>query len=475
MASHAGWLPSQLHIIHDYLKVHHKRVLNRMDCNRTHEPAVARFAEAILADAEVRALLDQAFLQADRVTGVPTNLDELLHAMSDIISTPPTFHVAKDDEGNDTGEAVGAPMFVLFHLLCNTSAGYDLFRKPIFNAAFKDVLDSWGHFLASDASSTSLHANEGGWFTQKALESLEGGRGEFNATYVCPDPTAVNRGFTSWDSFFTRQLQPSARPILHPEDKSLLYNACESTVHRTAYKVKKRDHFWLKTQPYSLYDMLNRDEHDAERFVGGTVYQAFLCPLDYHRWHAPVDGVVAKVVQRSNLANAGDPFGVMDRSQAWLTISAARVLIFIEADNPAIGLMCFIAVGMGEVSTCEALVKVGDNVKAGQEIGMFHYGGSSHTLIFGPQAGVTFAPAMKPGTHHRVNSIIGHFAPKPFRTPHVLAAFLVPAPLNTLSHLHFTCRTLQLTDFLYSVDFYEFPANRALLDESSAPNLYPVT
>ncbi|KAH6911377.1 phosphatidylserine decarboxylase [Coprinopsis sp. MPI-PUGE-AT-0042] len=439
MASHAGWLPSQLHIIHDYLKVHHKRVLNRMDCNRTHEPAVARFAEAILADAEVRALLDQAFLQADRVTGVPTV----------------RFHQA-DDEGNDTGEAVGAPMFVLFHLLCNTSAGYDLFRKPIFNAAFKDVLDSWGHFLASDASSTSLHANEGGWFTQKALESLEGGRGEFNATYVCPDPTAVNRGFTSWDSFFTRQLQPSARPILHPEDKSLLYNACESTVHRTAYKVKKRDHFWLKTQPYSLYDMLNRDEHDAERFVGGTVYQAFLCPLDYHRWHAPVDGVVAKVVQvpgtyfsalpdsdaeGSNLANAGDPFGVMDRSQAWLTISAARVLIFIEADNPAIGLMCFIAVGMGEVSTCEALVKVGDNVKAGQEIGMFHYGGSSHTLIFGPQAGVTFAPAMKPGTHHRVNSIIGHFAPKPFRTPRSRS---VPC---SCSAEHIVASALHLSDF----------------------------
>jgi hypothetical protein len=28
----------------------------------------------------------------------------------------------------------------------------------------------------------------------------------------------------------------------------------------------------------------------AEKFVGGTVYQAFLSRADYHRWHSPVKG-----------------------------------------------------------------------------------------------------------------------------------------------------------------------------------------
>ena len=51
----------------------------------------------------------------------------------------------------------------------------------------------------------------------------------------------------------------------------------ESKVHRMATKVK---------EAYPLYDMLNRDAH-AEYFVGGTIYQAFLSPTDYHRWHAP--------------------------------------------------------------------------------------------------------------------------------------------------------------------------------------------
>jgi phosphatidylserine decarboxylase len=30
----------------------------------------------------------------------------------------------------------------------------------------------------------------------------------------------------------------------------------------------------------------------AELFQGGTVYQAFLSALSYHRWHSPVNGVI---------------------------------------------------------------------------------------------------------------------------------------------------------------------------------------
>ena len=44
--------------------------------------------------------------------------------------------------------------------------------------------------------------------------------------------------------------------------------------------------------------------------------------------------------------------------------------------------MCFIAVGMGEISSCEITVYDGQKVKKGQELGIFHYGGSTYCLIF---------------------------------------------------------------------------------------------
>ena len=75
---------------------------------------------------------------------------------------------------------------------------------------------------------------------------------------------------------------------------------------------------------------------------------------------------------------------------AGLTQVATRALIFIEADHPAIGLMCFMAVGMAEVSTCDITVSVGQRVGKGEQLGMFHFGGSTHCLIFRPQTKLDF-------------------------------------------------------------------------------------
>ena len=42
--------------------------------------------------------------------------------------------------------------------------------------------------------------------------------------------------------------------------------------HPPATNVQLHDRFWLKTQNYSLYDILGRDADVAQKFVGGKVY-----------------------------------------------------------------------------------------------------------------------------------------------------------------------------------------------------------
>ncbi|ELU44140.1 phosphatidylserine decarboxylase domain-containing protein [Rhizoctonia solani AG-1 IA] len=97
--------------------------------------------------------------------------------------------------------------------------------------------------------------------------------------------------------------------------------------------------------------------------------------------------------------------GALIRSQPWLTIAAARAIITIQAPGP-IGLVCFIAVGMVEVSTCDIRVKPGDSVSPGTELGMFHFGGSSHAVIFGPHVKLAYRNEVKPEVHQRVNKIL---------------------------------------------------------------------
>lgn len=84
-----------------------------------------------------------------------------------------------------------------------------------------------------------------------------------------------------------------------------------------------------------------------------------------------------------------DPSGP-NESQGYITEVATRALIFIEADNPKIGLMCFMAVGMAEVSTCDISVYEGQYVNKGEQLGMFHFGGSTHCLIFRPGVNLDF-------------------------------------------------------------------------------------
>lgn len=140
--------------------------------------------------------------------------------------------------------------------------------------------------------------------------------------------------------------------------------------------------------------MLANDDF-VDQFVGGTIYQAFLSATSYHRWHSPVSGKIVKAYVKDGtyysetLSEGFDPAGP-NESQGYITEVATRGIIFIEADNPAIGLMCFMSVGMAEVSTCEITVSVGQHVNKGDQLGMFHFGGSTHCLIFRPQVKLEF-------------------------------------------------------------------------------------
>lgn len=156
--------------------------------------------------------------------------------------------------------------------------------------------------------------------------------------------------------------------------------------YKVSTSVKARDKFWVKGQPYSVKDMLANDPLHEE-FIGGTVYQAFLSALSYHRWHSPINGTIKKAYvvdgtyfseplfedfeAQKNEGNDENQYAKKGEniSQEYLSVMATRAIIFIEADNPKIGLMAFMGIGMVEVSTCEITVKEGEKVKKGDQLG----------------------------------------------------------------------------------------------------------
>lgn len=337
-------------------------------------------------------------------TGKPQvrNYMEMLGLFDLIIVSAPDF------EDNDL---VGFPINAILDWPMGTTGGFTAFVNPRVNAMFYEMFTVWVEFLTSPDSRNVLTDAPNGWFGPAASAAMP----NFNETYVC-DPDADFHGFQSWDDFFTRLFRPGVRPVEAASDNTIVNSACESTIYNIAFNIRALDSFWLKGEPYSLNHMLNNDPL-APQFVGGTVYQAFLSALNYHRWHSPVDGTIVKTVLIPGTYYAESPVmgfvnpdgpdpAAPDLSQGFITAVAARALIFIQADNTNIGLMCFVAVGMAEVSTCQATVQAGQVVKKGDQIGMFHFGGSTHCLIFRPETQITFASDYPVGAAVHLNAAI---------------------------------------------------------------------
>ena len=409
------WLPSDQEFLETWL------VTLTQEAEAAHSkalhPVIREFKHLIESDPDIYMAFNLMFTQ------VPFKLSPLkapqvkdyqhmLHLMNLIITRAPDYSKISDTVG-----LVGFPINAILDWSMGTTGGFWAFTNKKVNAQLKKILKQWGKYLTSKESQyvltdKPLHKNpdaqheKWGWFSEIALQALAKadpfyGEGEdpkdpkenFFYNFQC-DPALPHWGFASWDAFFTREFNKGRRPVAAPNDNNVIVNACESAPYRVAYGVQKFDTFWIKAQPYSLEHLLANDP-SVDYFTGGTIYQAFLSAKSYHRWHSPVSGTIKKVAvvdgtyYSETLAEGYDPSGPND-SQGYITEMATRALIFIEADNPAIGLMCVVPVGMAEVSSCDVTVSEGQHVAKGDQLGMFHFGGSTHCLIFGPQVQLAF-------------------------------------------------------------------------------------
>jgi len=429
---------------------HVNRWIRRLEKYVTDHPRdlvepIAELREMVDSDRVLHAQVEAMFAEANAheketplgQIGVRT-FEQFLRLLNGIMTTAPEAY--EDIASQEPAGLIGFPINALLDWPMATESGYVVFSNALVNQQLKKILAYWSEFLVSEDSRyvlterTSLLDPEtlirpwlGDWAKAQMVEVATSALGagpnptpdSFEEIFEC-DPGDEYYGFGSWDDFFTRTFRSGVRPVSGEGDDSVIVNACESAPLQVKTDVPLDAKFWLKGQPYSLENMLDFDEH-THLFEGGTVYQAFLSALSFHRWNSPVTGTVRKVslvngsYYLENLwegfrnPSGADPSAPND-SQPFLTAVATRALIFIEADNPKIGLMCVMPVGMAEVSSCEVTVGPGDRVTKGDPLGMFHFGGSTHCLFFRKGVDLEFdfygqTPSLD-ATNMRVNTAI---------------------------------------------------------------------
>ena len=178
--------------------------------------------------------------------------------------------------------------------------------------------------------------------------------------------------FNSFNDFFTRKLKNNARPVdtnstitVSPADGKLL-----------AYADISNSDFIIKGYRFDILSFLNNADL-AKNYLDGTLVIIRLAPLDYHRFHFPINGRVSPITRID-----GDYYSVNPLALGKIIeIFCLNKREFIIISNPLFGDVVMAEVGATMVGSI-IQTYTGNFVKKGEEKGYFKFGGSSVVLLF---------------------------------------------------------------------------------------------
>jgi phosphatidylserine decarboxylase len=169
----------------------------------------------------------------------------------------------------------------------------------------------------------------------------------FNAIYPVDLREAARttiQEYASFNDFFTRALADGRRPL--PDDPRALVSPADGAVSQLG-AIEAGTLMQAKGIRYSLAELLD-DAMFAARFEGGRFVTVYLGPADYHRVHAPFDGVL-----RKSRAIPGALFSVNAGTEARVERLFCRNERLVLEFDTAIGPIAVVLVGALIVASIE--------------------------------------------------------------------------------------------------------------------------
>lgn len=180
-------------------------------------------------------------------------------------------------------------------------------------------------------------------------------------------------GYQTFNEFFYRKIKPEFRPIqegvVTPADGRVL--AFE--------KIDATTQFFVKGSAFSVSSFL-ADSSLAKKYENGAMFIVRLAPVDYHRYHFPVDGIAGKNIKIKGNYYSVSPFAL--RKSLEIFCQNKREYCIQKSDDYGDVLICDVGATLtgGIVQTYPE----NQNVKKGDEKGYFAFGGSTLVLLFEP-------------------------------------------------------------------------------------------
>lgn len=180
--------------------------------------------------------------------------------------------------------------------------------------------------------------------------------------------------FTSFNDFFIRTLQPTARPIA----SSPVVIPADGR-YRFYPSLRKSDGFTVKSQPFCLETVL-QSRSLAQMYDGGSAVIARLCPTDCHRFYFPIDCVASKAECINGKLYSVNPIAITDNPWIWGVNRRTRTIL----TSDRFGKVVFMEVGATNVGSIIQTYVPDTTIAKGAEKGYFSFGGSALLIFFEP-------------------------------------------------------------------------------------------
>lgn len=180
--------------------------------------------------------------------------------------------------------------------------------------------------------------------------------------------------FKSFNEFFCRALKPESRPIAEGAKTAVLP---ADGRHLAFPNVDEADGFYVKGSKFTLRELLD-DDALAEKFAGGAMLISRLCPVDYHRFHFPVNGSASEPKLIKGSLYSVSPIAL--RKEVRYLVENKRMLTLI--DSPEFGEVAMFEVGATNVGSIVQTFVEERLLAKGEEKGLFKFGGSCVITLF---------------------------------------------------------------------------------------------
>lgn len=183
-------------------------------------------------------------------------------------------------------------------------------------------------------------------------------------------------GYKSFNDFFFRRLKPEARPLDENPDHAVFP---ADGRHSGFANASQTEGVFIKGQSFDLPALLG-DAALGERYAQGTLIISRLCPVDYHRFHFPVEGTPGETKTIPGPLASVSPYALR-RKLSWLWTNKRTLTLL---DSPRWGKVALIDVGATCVGSIFQTFTPGQAVQKGDEKGYFAFGGSTVITLFEP-------------------------------------------------------------------------------------------